>query len=87
MNYWPKKRASEKLDYRIDWSARLDGDQIASSQWTVPAGLTATNQSFTTTATTIWLSGGTAGKRYSLTCKITTIQGRIIEETVGLEVH
>lgn len=87
MNYWPKKRASETLDYKLDWSARLDGDTIVTAVWTVPDGLTMTNQSKTTNSTTIWLEGGTAGGRYSLICKVTTIQGRTMEESVGLEVN
>ena len=37
---WDFKDPDEVLDYRVDWSARLDGDTIASSTWEVLAGLT-----------------------------------------------
>lgn len=66
------------LDYATDWSSWLDtGDTIASSLWVVPAGLTITAQSHTTTGATVWLSGGTLGERYEVVNRITTAQGRI----------
>jgi hypothetical protein len=50
------------LDYTIDWSQWLgDGETIAASTWDVPAGLTEVDESETTTATSVRVSGGTAG--------------------------
>ena len=54
------------LDYRFDWSAWLTPDTISSVTWTVPAGITQTAATNTTTTATIWLSGGTVGTRYTI---------------------
>jgi hypothetical protein len=45
------------VDYRIDWSDRLNGDTIAISTWTVPSGITKDSDTHDNTTTTIWLSG------------------------------
>ena len=58
------------LDYIIDWSEWLDTDTISTSTWTVPTGLTNVSDSNTTTTATIWLSGGTAGQRYTVSNRI-----------------
>lgn len=64
------------LDYRVDWSAWLDGDTIIASTFT-PADdtLTVDLDLFTTTTATVWLSGGTLGKT-TVTNHITTAAGR-----------
>jgi len=51
------------LDYSVDWSKWLAGDQIETSTWFVsnPA-LQPSDDSNTTTRTTIWLAGGVAGQ-------------------------
>lgn len=65
------------LDYGFDWSDWLaDGETITDSTWSVSAGLTKDSDSFNDTATTIWLSGGTAGSSYTITNHITTSAGR-----------
>ncbi len=64
------------LDYTIDWARWLAGDQIATSQWIVPTGLTKMADSKTVTTATVWLSGGTAGQSYTVTNRITTAAGR-----------
>lgn len=69
------KDPNEKLDYNLDWGNRLAafGGEIATSEWTVPAGLTtAVAGSFVGGVTTIYLSGGTEGKTYTVRNKITT---------------
>jgi hypothetical protein len=65
------------LDYPIDWSKWLDTtDTIQSVTWVVPTGITQTAQSNTNTAAVIWLAGGTVGRKYRITCRITTSAGR-----------
>jgi len=65
------------LDYSIEWSTWLvTGETISTSTWTVPAGLTKVSDSKTTTATTVWLSGGTVGTAYTVTCHIKTSVNR-----------
>lgn len=65
------------LDYTIDWTRWLAGDQIATSEWLVPAGLTKMADSKTASSATAWLSGGTAGQSYTVTNRITTSAGRM----------
>lgn len=72
------------LDYAVDWSDWLGADTIASATWTVPTGLTKASQAETTTKSTAWISGGTAGTTYSVECRITTVGGRTDERTITL---
>lgn len=74
------------LDYGVDWSAWLGTDTISSSTWTVPAGLTQSAATNDTTSTTVWLSGGTVGQRYSVVNRIVTTGGRTDERTIRIVV-
>lgn len=68
-----------KLDYAVDWAAWLQsGETITASTWTVPTGITQTTPapSFSGTAATVWLTGGTVGEHYMVTNHITTSMGR-----------
>lgn len=83
------KRAAEVKDYRIDWAPHLlvngvAGDTVNSSTWIVETGLTngPPASTSTTTTTTVWLSGGIAGTEYTVTNRVTTIQGRTYEESI-----
>ena len=58
----------------VDWLPV--GDTITASSWIVPAGITAASTGYTTTTTTVWLTGGKAGQRYVLTNRIVTADGR-----------
>lgn len=87
---WIEKDPSAVLDYTIDWNASganggpwlQTGETITSaSVWTIPTGITKTSQTDTTTMSTVWLSGGTAGTAYTITCKITTSSGRTDERS------
>jgi hypothetical protein len=75
------------LDYQIDWSAWLATDTITSSAWTMPAGITKASDTKTTTTTTIWLSGGTAGQQYQIVNTIVTAGGRTEERTLTIVVE
>lgn len=71
------------LDYQFDWSAWLDDtDSIASHDVTATDGITIDSTSATTTAVTVWLSGGTAGETYRVTCHIVTADARTDERTM-----
>lgn len=69
-------------DYGIDWATWLAGDTIQTSTWLVPAGLTNSNPSNTSTTTTVWLSGGTLGETYTVTNRVTTTGGRTEDESL-----
>lgn len=75
------------LDYTIDWTRWLAADQIAASEWLVPAGLTKVGDSKTVSSATVWLSGGTAGQSYTVTNRITTTGGRTEDRSFTIRVE
>ena len=85
---WPDKDPADVLDYGLEWSEQLaltsPADTISSATWTVPAGLTAGAQSVVSGVATSFLSGGTAGTDYTVTCRIVTAGGRTLERSVKL---
>lgn len=76
------KDPNATLDYTIDWRQWLGDDQIATSTWTLPVGITNAGATFSISTSTVWLSGGTAGSSYSVYCQITTIGGRTEKRTI-----
>lgn len=79
----PPKDPNAVLDYEIDWSSWLaTSETISTSTWTVPTGITKDSDTHTTTTTTAWLSGGTAGNIYTLTNRIVTNQGRTEDRSI-----
>jgi hypothetical protein len=75
------------LDYAIDWSDWLEvDDEIESAEWIVPEGITKDKQEESTSAAVIWLSGGTVGTKYNLTCRITTTEGRTDDRTICVKI-
>lgn len=75
------------LDYQIDWTAWLTGGEtITTSTWTLPTGITRNSDNHTTTMTTIWLSGGTAGTKYALVNRIVTSAARTDDRTITISV-
>jgi hypothetical protein len=81
---WPNKFVEEVLDYQLDWTARLDGDVIQSSEAVSPAGVTVASQSFEGALQTVWLSGGSTGNPSQIRLTITTAAGRTMEEIVTI---
>lgn len=61
------KDALSILDFSIDFTKLLQtGEEIATSTWTVPTGITQVTNTFSDEVTTIWLSGGTLNTIYEL---------------------
>lgn len=82
-----KKDPQATLDYAVDWTAWLDqGDTITAAQWTIPDGITQAAPAPSTDGgkATVWLSGGTVGQVYPITCRVTTSAGRVDERTVEI---
>lgn len=76
------------LDYKVDWSDWLAaGETLSTSTWTVQSGLTKDSESNTTTVSTVWLSGGTAGTTYTAAVRITTNQSRTDDRTIEIRVE
>ena len=75
------------LDYKFNWGDWLiDGDTIADHEVSV-VGATKVSSTIDAGATsvTVWLSGGMAGSVVPVTCRITTVGGRIDDRT--MEIH
>ena len=87
----PLKDPSAVLDYVFDWSDWLaTGETISSYVITVPTGITLETdspyaQSESGGVITYWLTGGTSGSRYRVSCKITTNAGRIDERSMIID--
>ena len=81
-----QKDPAAVLDYEWDWSAWLGSDTITSHTVTASTGITVASSTKTSTAVTAWLSGGTAGQSYGVTCQITTTAGRTDERTIMIAV-
>jgi hypothetical protein len=86
MRTWSKD-PNAVLDWAFDWSRWLsESETISSAVIEVEDGLTKDSQSNTADTVTVWLSGGTLGVTYDVTCRITTNQGRTDERTIGIRV-
>lgn len=82
-----EKDPDATLDYVFDWSVWLDDtDSISTDTITVTGGLTVESHSHTTSAVTVWLSGGDPGTQ-TVSCLITTADGRIDERTMNIRVR
>ncbi len=77
------------LDYSVDWSAWLAGDQIASSEWLLEQGalIEKVTDTFTATKATVWLRGGQVGTTYLVTNRIVTVGGRTDDRTISVKVE
>ena len=75
------------LDYQVNWATWLGDDTISTSDWIVPTGLTEDSASNTTTAATIWLSGGTVNTDYAVVNRIVTAGGRTDDRTIVIRVR
>lgn len=78
----------EVLDYTVDWSDWLPaGDVITSATATGESGLTVgATVSYTTTTTTVWLSGGAAGSEYDVSVHVVTAGGREGDRSITLQI-
>jgi hypothetical protein len=71
------------LDYTLNWSTEwLEGDTISTATWSASTGITVVSSTITGGLTTVWLSGGTAGRQYEVQCRITTAGGRKDDRTL-----
>lgn len=77
------------LDYTIDWSSFLSsGDTITSSTWVSSSvDISIDSDSFTSTMTTVWLSGGIDGFSYEITNHVVTAYGREDDRVIIIEIE
>ena len=78
-------------------TGELKGATIATSTWVVPTGITKDSDDTgaitiagisygVDTVATVWLSGGEAGEEYTLTNRITTSDGRTLDQSIVVPV-
>jgi hypothetical protein len=75
------------LDYSFDWRKWLTpiSDSISSFTVTADDGITIDSESQLNGIVTVFISGGTSGITYDVTCKITTDDGRIDSRTIKIK--
>jgi hypothetical protein len=84
---WPFKDPDEVLDYSIDWSGRLSGDDtISLSVWTVPAGITNEEEDKSGRDDHAVAVGRHRRQTYSFLNRVTTVGGRVMDQTVTLKI-
>lgn len=84
---WFRHDPQAVKDYGVDWSAWLDdGETLVSSEWESD-DLTLAGESFTTTRTSVFVSGGVAGGRYSITNRVVTSAGKTDDRTLHFHIE
>jgi hypothetical protein len=80
-----KKDPDAVLDWIFDWNDWLaESETISSSSFIVDPGITVDSNSNTTKTAKVWLSGGTEGQVYRVTCRITSSEGRTDDRSFTL---
>jgi len=71
------------LDYTWDFTNWLAvGDTIVSHSVDADAGITIVSSSNDDQKVTVWIGGGIAGERYTVTVRMTTVQGRTVDRSI-----
>jgi hypothetical protein len=81
------------LDYGFDWTTDnwlATGETVSTHTWTITGAdalLIKDSQNDGSTTSKIWLSAGTAGVTYTVSCKITTSASRTDERSFQVRVE
>lgn len=80
--------SADELDRVSAGETVVPADTIVTSTFTLPSdiALVKDSESNGTTATKIWLSGGTEGQTYLIVNEIVTAGGRTMDQTVKLKI-
>lgn len=83
------KDPDASLDYTFDWTPFLTrlSDSIASVSYVLTGGLVQTRISNTSTQARSYVSGGTLGTIATITCRITTLAGRVDDRSINLKIE
>jgi hypothetical protein len=87
-NVWTKD-PDAVLDWSFDWTAWLNtpAESISTSTFSATPGIVLGTTSNTPTGATVWLSGGSDGRPYTVTNQIVTSQGRTDNRSVTIRVQ
>lgn len=74
--HWPDANIGSNKFYGVDWTTYLtaESDTIGTATWTIPTGLTDSNDSIVSNVARIQLSADTVGE-YEVKCQITSTEG------------
>jgi hypothetical protein len=73
------------LDYSVEWEQWLPpGDEIVTSAWSVPNGLTWVSEQLGWTLATVVVSGGVLGETYEVVNRVTTALGKADDRSILL---
>lgn len=82
------KDPDEAKDWQFDFSKLLEsGETISSHVIDVASGITLGAHTNTSTAVTVWLSGGALAGNYRLACRVVTSLGRTYEDAFTINVR
>lgn len=82
-----RKTTTEIVDIVMNWTNALDtGDSISSSAWTVPSGITGSNQASSAFTTSIRLTSGTTARIYALTNTVTLVSGQKYQSPLTVQI-
>jgi hypothetical protein len=73
--------------FELDWTPHLGGSTLASSDWTVPPGITLVGMANTDATAIVTLSNGTVGQRYRLVNQVDFEGGGTEEWTLDISVE
>jgi hypothetical protein len=86
VDIFAEKDPDATTDFQFNWSSWLDGDEIDSTDFLLPDGLTEVSSSNTTTTATVFVSGGRRGGVYRITNRISTVGGRTQDKTIYIRI-
>lgn len=77
------------LDWLFDWSAWLQSGETLETGAVVADGLDVGDTAVVNdgAAVRVWLSGGVTGNTYTVTCSVTTSQGRADDRSFVLKIE
>lgn len=81
------KQPADKFDYDIDYTDWLtSGDNVQGAIVSGDAGITIDSTFINDPRIKIWLSGGTAGITYKVTCTMTSSDGRVRQDEFKIRI-
>lgn len=73
-------------NYTLDWTDKYnETEETIMSEFIIPEGLSVEYEIFTGKLSTVWLSGGEVNKRYGVTNRVTTNEGRVYDKSIVIE--